>query len=593
MSSTGADPKESEFLKRENPDRMNAGRPMWGRRISSDKSLGLAIDLGTSGFRAQFLDLSKGGDILFSMATRRHPLPGANVMDHLHFALEAGTQTARQLIVTAVNRILAAAGCDPEAIHRMAVCGNPIQLSLFQGLEIRDLAYAGGRKLKKLGVTSPNRNARMINAREIPELVLSPETGILIPPAVQHEIGADALALILRAGLETRSDICLAIDYGTNAEMALAVDGAIYTGSAAAGPALEGQHISHGMLALPGAISDVNRIDASTDETSSQWQTTILDQRLIGTPGEFLHMGSGRVFKQKRKPRGITGTGVVALLAEAVSAGLIQRPRITTPDGHLHLSSRIHFSQTDLSEAGKAIGAIRAGMITLCRAADISPADIETMFMAGAAGTGMDPLKARAVGLLPSCAKRVCQVGNTSLSAARDLLLIPEALSNMQKAADRLRTNHCMFARSEAFKNAYLLELSYWDEGLPFSEYNRFLERFGLPAWPDPRDQARPGIHRESETVGPEGEKWIVTEPADSGATVSFSKCRGTARCVASCPETALSQHPEKSRLLTLNLSLCRGPGCRICETVCPERALKWDRFPDALHSNPHGPPPE
>ena len=44
--------------------------------------------------------------------------------------------------------------------------------------------------------------------------------------------------------------------YGTNAEMALKVKDIIYTGSAAAGPALEGQQIKHGTLASPFAISD-------------------------------------------------------------------------------------------------------------------------------------------------------------------------------------------------------------------------------------------------------------------------------------------------------------------------------------------------
>jgi uncharacterized 2Fe-2S/4Fe-4S cluster protein (DUF4445 family) len=47
------------------------------------------------------------------------------------------------------------------------------------------------------------------------------------------------------------------IDFGTNAEMALKLDSRILVGSAAAGPAIEGQHISRGMLAAPGAISDL------------------------------------------------------------------------------------------------------------------------------------------------------------------------------------------------------------------------------------------------------------------------------------------------------------------------------------------------
>ena len=52
--------------------------------------LGIALDLGTSGFRAQAIDLEQDGQILSTAVTSRHPLPGANVIDHLHFALEIG-----------------------------------------------------------------------------------------------------------------------------------------------------------------------------------------------------------------------------------------------------------------------------------------------------------------------------------------------------------------------------------------------------------------------------------------------------------------------------------------------------------------------
>ena len=62
-----------------------------------------------------------------------------------------------------------------------------------------------------------------------------------------HEVGADALALIIKSGMLDSDEISIATDYGTNAEMALKVKDIIYTGSAAAGPALEGQQIRHAL----------------------------------------------------------------------------------------------------------------------------------------------------------------------------------------------------------------------------------------------------------------------------------------------------------------------------------------------------------
>jgi len=219
--------------------------------------LGIAMDLGTSGFRAQAVDLA-AGEVLITVITARHPLPGANVMDHLNFAVEVGLSTAHDIVVDAVNQVIGQQGVPLNEVARVAVCGNPIQLSLFEEIEIRDLAYAGDRKKRALGVVPPDRGGRVLPAERIRNLGLPPRTTVYIPPAVKHEVGADALAMMLLSGMLDTPCIALATDYGTNAEMALKVGNEIFTGSCAAGPALEGQHIAMGMLAAPGAVADVS-----------------------------------------------------------------------------------------------------------------------------------------------------------------------------------------------------------------------------------------------------------------------------------------------------------------------------------------------
>ena len=158
--------------------------------------LGIALDLGTSGFRGQAIDLEQKGRILSTAITTRHPLPGANVIDHLHFALEVGLANAHEVMIGAANQVIASLRIDPADIVKLAVCGNPIQLSLFQEIEIRDLAYAGKRKLKALGVIAPKRDAQIVMANDIRGLEIPSNASVLIPPAVQHEIGADALAIM-------------------------------------------------------------------------------------------------------------------------------------------------------------------------------------------------------------------------------------------------------------------------------------------------------------------------------------------------------------------------------------------------------------
>ena len=112
---------------------------------------GIALDLGTSGFRTQLIDL-KTNDTLKTVITMGHPLPGGNVMDHLDFAITTGEDVAHAVIIETIRRMFLKFNIDLSKVERLAVCGNPIQLSLFQNIEIRDLAYAGENKQKMLGV---------------------------------------------------------------------------------------------------------------------------------------------------------------------------------------------------------------------------------------------------------------------------------------------------------------------------------------------------------------------------------------------------------------------------------------------------------
>jgi methylamine methyltransferase corrinoid protein reductive activase len=360
------------------------------------KKIAIAMDLGTSGFRAQAMEITTGR-VLSTVITNSHPLPGSNVIDHLHFALDIGIESTRELILKAVNRVLSGLQIACKDVARLAVCGNPTQLSLFQGLEIRDLAFAGSSRLKRLGVRAPKRRAAIRRATDFPGLELPDACDVIIPPAVHDEVGADALALVIQSGILNSDDTAIAIDYGTNAEMVLAHNGKFYTASAAAGPALEGQHISCGTLAVPGAIADVESIAADS------YRLLILDDNMQQVDGPVVNLRKASELNQIEgvSAKAITGTGVIAVIDQALQAGIITIPKINTADNQLHLGSEIYFTEADLEEAGKAIGAIRAGYFTLSLEAGIAPDNIHTAYLAGASGTYVDARKSVRLGLIP------------------------------------------------------------------------------------------------------------------------------------------------------------------------------------------------
>ena len=528
--------------------------------------LGIALDLGTSGFRGQAIDLDDGNKIISTAITTRHPMPGANVIDHLHFALEVGLETAHETIMHAVNRVIDNLRIDKNDVVRLAVCGNPIQLSLFREIEIRDLAYAGKRKLELLGVVPPKRDAQILKASDIKGLNLPTKVDILMPPAVRHEIGADALAMMIQARALEKDEIAIVTDYGTNNEMSLIVEGEVYTGSTAAGPALEGQQIEDGLLALPGAISDVVYEDGGL-------RCSILDQDMFPQMGDRVDPESGKVLdKGELEAVGITGTGVVALISQGLKAGLIALPKINMSDGEIKLCNGVKFTNHDVEEAGKAIGAVRAGHVTLCQAAGIEMSQIETAYMSGASGTYVDALKAQQIGMVPAGVKRIYQVGNTSLAMSRDMVASEDALWDMQKMANELRQTHIMFAESKVFAKVYILELSYWTEGMPWKTYQQFLKKYGFPPTQEVSEipQVIKTVQRDIPDLGVMGLK--VIPDIGERKKMLFEGCIGCGKCIEECPEEALVQEEDDS--IVIDLALCDGVACMRCERACSEEVF-------------------
>src|SRR5680860_127886 len=409
-------------------------------------SYGVALDLGTSGIRGQAVDLDSG-EIISTAITGQHPLPGGNVMDHLHFSVEctqAGSASVpHDLLVDSVNKVVQGLGVPREEVERVAICGNPIQLSLFQSLEVRDLAYAGKSKLESIGVSQQVRGARIGTVGEIHGLELPEDAVLVVPPAVRHEVGADALAMMVKSGMLDRDEISLATDYGTNAEMALKVGDQVVTGSAACGPAFEGQAIAYGMLAAPGAISDLQAADGG-------YRNLVLNEEMFAAGAGVVDPRTGEILEEgEAVARGITGTGVMGAIGLGLQDGFVKLPGLNSPDGKMHLANGVVLGKEDVIEVGKAVGAARAGHVTLTQELGIDLEEVKVAYMAGASGTYVDALKAQAIGMVPAAVTTIYQVGNTSLMLARDLVLDPEHLWEIEEIAKNLRASHSMFAEAK------------------------------------------------------------------------------------------------------------------------------------------------
>lgn len=389
--------------------------------------LGMAFDIGTTTVVGYLVDLETGEQIAVSSLLNPQTRYGDDVVARIdHAGRDAhGLETLQREVVGALNAIMAAtvaeAGVDANDIVAMTVVGNTTMQHLFLGISPVALAQSP---------YVPAFSDPVCLSAETLGLACYPEAVVWALPIIAGWVGADTVAVLLATGAHLRDEQALAIDIGTNGEMAMGSRERIVACSTAAGPAFEGAHLSCGMRAADGAIDSV-RIDGSV-----AWHT----------------IGEGA-------PRGVCGSGLVDLVAEMLGSGLMDATGMIQPAdalaamGATALAERVSqagrqrsftlataaegaggrpvvVSQRDIRELQLAKGAIRAGIEILMRELGIAAEDVQVIYLAGAFGNYIKPESALAIGLMPRFPNaRIVPVGNAAGSGARMALLSHGALS--------------------------------------------------------------------------------------------------------------------------------------------------------------------
>ncbi len=247
------------------------------------------------------------------------------------------------------------------------------------------------------------------------------------PPPIAGFVGSDALAVISATHLAGKKRPSMAIDIGTNTEIALSHDGRVTVTSCASGPAFEGYQIRNGMKAVAGAIERV-KIDPA------------------GHAREIVTIAGA-------EPIGICGSGVVDLLAGLVHAGVVDKsgrmqldhPRVRKgEEGNEYLLTtgphgEIVFTQHDVRSLQLAKGAIHAGWELLMDSLGVSLEELDTVYIAGAFGNYLDLAAAQYLGLFPPVStRRVAFVGNAAGVGAQMALIDVRARNRMARLRERI-----------------------------------------------------------------------------------------------------------------------------------------------------------
>lgn len=406
--------------------------------LDKAQGLGIAVDIGTTTVVAVLVDLASGKELESYSCLNSQKICGQDVITRIHYSDENldGLKYLQNLILddlrNLINKLLE--NYDAQDVKAVTVAGNTTMIHLFAGVNPHSLSAAPYKPMfdGALKLSAKDLNLNNLNCE------------VYCLPAVAAYVGGDITAGVLACGIDEMTGKILFIDIGTNGEMILADNGKLFACSCAAGPALEGMNITCGLRASDGAIDDV------TINNNQIKFTTI----------------------NNATPRGICGSGLLALIAELRShkiinsSGRFNDHELVSLDSEnkkrvvLDEQNNIYLSQKDIRQVQLAKGAILSGVVTMLRAADLKPEELDKVIIAGQFGAHLKAESITGAGLIPdSLTQKIIYAGNTSISGAEICLLSQAQRVQCENFTNKI--NYIELSTLEGFDKIFIDSLKF------------------------------------------------------------------------------------------------------------------------------------
>ena len=396
---------------------------------SSRRNVGAAVDIGTTTVVASLIDLSRGG-VLSRKATYNSQIRyGEDVITRILYAEEepGGLAKLRDTVVKDINDLVNAmveeAGTSLHEVTYLVAAGNTTMIHILLGLETAHI-----RREPYIPAVS---SVPVIRAAEV-GLSINGRGLLCCLPGAGPFVGSDVTADVLVAGMHRVPELSLLFDLGTNGEVVAGNADWLICCSASAGPAFEGGGLRCGIRATEGAI----------------------ERAAVSRTGEmvFKVIGDG-------KPKGICGSGLIDIAAEAFLAGWLDKAGrfrrdavgarlrdgeggpelVLVPAAETATGREITVSEEDLAIFIRSKGAIYTAAEALLARVGARFQDVQRVYISGGFGNYVDVRNGIAVGLFPDLPReRFRFIGNGSLNGAAMCLSSRRALEEAEAVAARM-----------------------------------------------------------------------------------------------------------------------------------------------------------
>ena len=376
---------------------------------------GLAVDIGTTTVSAVLINMETGEILAKSSAGNGQIRFGADVINRIIEAEKPGGRerlqdaVIKETINPMIHEMCRSAHFPEKQIYRMCVASNTTMNHLFAGINADPL------RMEPYIPAFFKTNSMFASDIGID---INQDAHIIIAPNIGSYVGGDITAGTLVSMIWNRPEFSLFIDLGTNGELVFGNSDFMMSCACSAGPAFEGGDISCGMRATDGAI-EACTIDKETMEPS---------YKIVGEPGT--------------KPVGLCGSGIIDVISELFSAGIInpkgkfireeeESVMINTVwevmiafEEEAGSSKDVEITEVDIDNFIRAKGAIFSAIRTMLSSLDFDVSMIDDVYVAGGIGSGINMRNAVRIGMLPDIPlKKFHYIGNSSLSGAYLMLL--------------------------------------------------------------------------------------------------------------------------------------------------------------------------
>ncbi len=390
--------------------------------VGKTRVFGIALDIGSTNIECSLFDLTTGEKIGETGAENPQTDFGYDVLTRVQRSMTGEFSELVRSLSEGTRRVISGIcgmhGIASDEIYAVTVAGNTIMSHFFLGLDVDNIP---------LSPYIPVVNRSFFAEAGGTGLPVNSNAVVYVFPNSGSYVGGDIISGILFSGLHREKEPVLFIDVGTNVEITLGCRDWIMVGAGAAGPALEGGVANIGKKAEAGTISRV-RIDGQSKK--------IALEVIEGT-----------------EPKGICGSGLIDLVSEMYSAGIIDQSGrfngdsdgVIEKDGvksYLLYGSGdagLYLNENEIRNFLLSKAAMFSFLYVFVRSVGLSFRDIGKVYIAGALGCGIDPERAITIGMLPDIPReRFVPLGNSSIGGAGKVLLQRGLLKDVEDIAAKI-----------------------------------------------------------------------------------------------------------------------------------------------------------